>query len=623
MNKKHILAIIIFGFLVYSNTLKNPYLWDDGLFIQSGNFIKKFENVKVFFSPKNYFKYTQDFTYRPMPFLAHIVNYKIWGINPVGHRLANVFFHIANAVLIYLLVFYLLKNGFVAFLSGLFFVVHPASTEVVNMVSFVETQLSTIFFLLAFIFYLKSKKFESVLCYFLAVFSKETAITLPAVIILYDLLITKNIRLKKYLPFFAVAVFYLVVRFLIFRHPTETMVKYPGDSFTTNIFVMLKAVPIYLSVIFLPFNLSVEHKIIIPTTFFQAPVIFGFLAVIIFVVISIYSYKKSKPVFFWLLFSTVTFLPTSNIIPMQNIIAERYLYLPLIGICVLLALFLEKIAGIGRRHLSAVYVAAFCIVIFFSGLTIIRNCDWKDDFTFYSKTLKQNPDSPGANINMATLYREKGNYIKAIEFVEKASAIDPYYTDNQFTLAAIFQDMGEYDRALELYEKISQEKKYQYYRAPFLNLGIIYKTKKQYNTAIECFKKAIELNPLSSDAYANFAEIFDMHGDIDRAAKLYKTSSDINPDDYISLNALGVYFGQKNLPDMSLRYLKKALKLKPDSAEINFNIGYAYFLLYRNGDALKMMEKVLKIDPNYNKAKVIISEILSPGKGGNENENVR
>ena len=215
---------------------------------------------------------------------------------------------------------------------------------------------------------------------------------------------------------------------------------------------------------------------------------------------------------------------------------------------------------------------------------------------------------------MSAIYKKNGDYKKAEDFVHNAIAFDPNYLDNNIALASIYQDSGDYDRALALYEKMVSEKKYTIHNAPFLNIGMIYKIKKQYPQAIENFNKAIELYPLSSEAYANFAEIFDMHGDTDRAAKLYKTSADINPDDYIPLNALGVYYGQKDLPNMSLKYLKKALKLKPDSAEINFNIGYAYFLLYRNGDALKMMENVLKIDPNYNKAKMIISEIIEPGK---------
>ncbi|MFH1540835.1 MAG: tetratricopeptide repeat protein [Elusimicrobiota bacterium] len=619
MTKKYIFLIVFAGFLVYANTLKNPFVWDDGLFIQNGNFIKKFENISVFFSPKNYFKYTQDFTYRPLPFLVHIINYKICGVNPVCHRLTNIFLHITVGILLYFLILELLKNNLVAFLSGFFFVLHPVNTEVVNMVSFVETQLSTIFFLATFLCYVKLKNFLSFIFFFIAVFCKETVIVLPAVIILYDLVFEKKIQVKKYLPFLIVGMFYLVVRFFIFRHPQEAILKYPSDNFLINIFTTLKLIPTYLRLVFYPINLSMEYKTIIPQLFFERNVIFGFLAILFFLTILIYSYKKSlsdgytkisqtgKIIFFWLLFTVITFLPTSNIIPMQNIIAERYLYLPIIGFCVLISLLLKKI---GERYPNVCYCVAFCIFLFFTTAIIIRNFDWKSDFIFYSKTLEQVPNSPSMNATVGLVYAKYKNYPKAFEYVHKALKLNPKLPDGYGALASIYQDTKDYDMALGLYERAVVEKKYTYHKAPFLSIGVIYKIKKQYQKAIENFNRAIEINPLSSLAYTYLAEIYEMHGDVDKTEKFYKKSVDINPDDYIPLNALGIIYGQKGNYNKSLKYLKKAVKLKSNSVDVHFNIGYVYFLSYRYGEALREMKKTLKLEPNHENAKIVISQIL-------------
>ncbi|MEW6557618.1 MAG: tetratricopeptide repeat protein [Elusimicrobiota bacterium] len=539
---KHLLIIIFLGFLIYSNTLKNPYLWDDKYFVEKNNFIKSFKNSLVFFSPTKYFKYTYDQTYRPLPFLVHMANYKIWNINSVGHRITNIILHIANAVLIYLLVFYILKNNFVAFLSALLFVVHPVNTEVVNMVSFVETQLSTLFFMFSLFFYIKKTHISyliSPICFFLAVFCKETAVTLPAVLILYDLIFDKSQNRKSFSTichssfviryFFIIAVFYLVVRFLIFRHPTEAAIKYPGDSFITNIFVMLKAIPVYLSVVFLPFNLSVEYNIEIPATLFQAPVIFGFLSVIVFVAILIYTYKNSKNLFFWLMWIPITFLPTSNIIPMQNIVAERYLYLPLIGVCVLLAVLLDKI---GRRQLIAVYGLAGCIIVLLATMTVVRNLDWKDDWTFYSKTLKQNPESPSANLSMGAIYAHKKDFKNAIELISFSLQLDPDNINAKWALASTFYKAGEYDKSAELFKEMAQENQFQYGKTPFIYLGLIYKIKKDYNKAIENFNKELVVNPLSVSAYFHLAEIYKAQGgnrNVEKAIEYYQKSIELNP----------------------------------------------------------------------------------------------
>lgn len=640
MKKKYVPAIVLIfiGFILYAGTLKNPYVWDDGLFIQNSNFIKRWQNTFVFFSPKNYFKYTQDLTYRPLPYLVHILNYKIFNINPVGHRLANIFLHIAVAVLLYFLVLHILsflseglhnisiretstgvlakardisKNNLIAFFSALFFVIHPANNEVVNMVSFNETQLSTMFFLGSFFCYIKSKNILSVIFYSLALFSKEVAVTLFAVVILYDIIFERKLHLKRYIPFICAAGFYLFVRFFVFRHPTEPMIKYPGDSFFVNILTMLKAVPVYLSMVFFPFNLNVEHRIIIPHSFFEPQVIFGFLAAAVFLASLVFAFKKSKPVFFLLLFTALTFLPTSNIIPMQNIVAERYLYLPIIGLCVILALFLEKI---GRARLSVSYGAAICIFVFFAIIVFTRNRDWKGDFTFYAKTLKQNPDSPGAHINIGMMYKTKKDYEKALETVNYALKIDPKYLDGKTALGSIYHEMGDYDRAFEVYKEIAERRHYQYNKAPFMNLGIIYKIRKQYGESLKNFGKAIEINPLSAASYAYIAEIYELHGKFDEAQKYYEKSADINPDDHIPLNALGIIYGQKNKYDESLRCLKKALKLKPDSADIHFNLGYLYFLYYQYGESLREMEAALKLDPDNERAKYIISQISGKNK---------
>src|SRR3989339_359170 len=129
MKRKYILLLVVFGMLLYANTIKNSYVWDDILFIKEGNFIKNFSNSWVIFSPKNYFKYTQDFTYRPLPFLYIMANYKIWNTNPIWHRLGNISLHIINGILIFLLISFILKNEFIAFLSGLFFMLHQVNTE--------------------------------------------------------------------------------------------------------------------------------------------------------------------------------------------------------------------------------------------------------------------------------------------------------------------------------------------------------------------------------------------------------------------------------------------------------------------------------------------------------------
>ncbi|MBN1384567.1 MAG: tetratricopeptide repeat protein [Elusimicrobia bacterium] len=628
-----VITIILVGFILYSGTIENPYLWDDGLFIQKSNFIKRWSNTRVFFSPENYFKYTQDLTYRPLPYLVHILNYKIWNTNPIGHRFANILLHTSVGVLLYFLILYLSKNNFVAFLSGFLFVIHPVHNEVVNMVSFNETPISVIFFLASFFCYVKSKDIKagfgrvyifSIVFYFLGIFSKETAITLPVIIMLYDIILNRQsisashagrLYVKKYIPFLCVAVFYLFIRFFVFRHPTEALVEYPGNSFIINIFTIFKAVPVYLNLVLFPFNLSVEHKLVIPHSFFEPQVMFGFGTLVVLSAVLVFVFRKSlhggqagKSVLFLLLFILITFLPTSNIIPMQNIIAERYLYLPLAGFCVLMAMLLQRL---NRTFATAVIC---CISLFFVIAVFNRNYYWKDGFTFYSRVLKQVPDGPGAYVNMGMVYSERNEYKKALEMINHALKIDPDYLEGRSALASVYHDMGDYETAFKIYRKMAERKQYEYNKAPFINLGMIYKIKKQYKESIENFNKAIEMNPLSADSYAHIAEIYEWHGKLDEAQRYYEKSVYINPDNHIPLNALGIIYGQKNMPLRALECLKKAVKIKPDSPDIHFNLGYLYYLQYKYGESLREMETTLKLDPGNKRAKYLIDKIYGEHK---------
>src|SRR3989339_557570 len=667
MKYLYIILIIMLGIIPYSNTLKNPFMWDDVYFIENSNFIKKWENTKVFFSPKKYFKYTQDLTYRPLPFLIHILNYKIWGINPVGHRLSNIFLHIINAVLLFIIVSFILKDYIIAFLSSLFFAIHPINNEVVNMVSFNETQLSTIFFLLAFYFYIKSRGnvsnfekpdslllsvtsatnsflptngsvvgvdrepsadretladrqddgkerchsepaaknlyFFSVIYYFIAIFSKENAVMLPVVIILYDFVFGQRLNIRKYLPFVMVTLFYLFIRFFIFRNSLEYNLKYPGDSFIINIWTILKAVPIYLKMLIFPVDLSVEYKMQIPRTFMDIQIGIGLLAVSIFVLISVYFYKASKITFFWIMWIPLTFLPVSNIMPMQNIVAERYLYLSVIGFCVISALIIKSI------NIKYALPVAVLIVFCYYFAIVNRNRDWHNKFIFNNKVLEQHPYSSGANMNMGMFYYNIGDFQKALKYLNYSIELNPDEMDTKNLAATVYYAIGDYKKATGLFEEVLKSKKYTYHKAPFMTIGLMYKLKGNYKKAVEYFNKVIEIDPLSASAYTNIGEIYDGIGNLDKAIKYYEKSVNINPDDFIPYNSLGILYGQKGMYDKAMKNLKRAKKIKPQSADIYFNIGYIYFLTQKYEESFNIMQNVLSIDPKYERAKELLIEI--------------
>ena len=106
---QHILLIIVLGFIVYSNSLSNPFTYDDMYNIVDNSFIKDLKNIKDLFTTK-YFVLAQESSYRPVVTLSYFINYSLCKLNVIGWHIVNVLFHVVNGVVIYLLICLITKN---------------------------------------------------------------------------------------------------------------------------------------------------------------------------------------------------------------------------------------------------------------------------------------------------------------------------------------------------------------------------------------------------------------------------------------------------------------------------------------------------------------------------------
>ncbi len=176
---QHLLSIsliLIISIAIYSNTLKNGFVYDDRFTIVDNLFIKNWNNLPELFS-KTYFSRSGEETYRPIVTLSYFVDYSLWGLKPFGYHLTNLLLHSANVVLVYLFALLLLNNPlsptllrgsniththtytrWIAFFTALLFSIHPIQSEAVNAISFREDLLVVFFLTAAFILYIKLKE---------------------------------------------------------------------------------------------------------------------------------------------------------------------------------------------------------------------------------------------------------------------------------------------------------------------------------------------------------------------------------------------------------------------------------------------------------------------------------
>ena len=257
-------------------------------------------------------------------------------------------------MLVYLLVSAVSRSRTASLLTSILFALHPILTETVNGISYREDLLTTTFFLSSILLFVQSairnppSKIRnylyplSLFSYLLALCSKEMAITLPLIVFLLDWLLGDKSRIKRniinyYIGFILVSGFYLFLRFIWFHNPVENQLTYPDNSFLVSLLTMPKIFCSYVKLLFFPIHFNAEYIIAHTKTPFAATFILSIIFLGVIGVITYRFYHHSRRLFFFMLWFFVTLAPMMNIMPIANIMAERYLYLPSVGFCAILA----------------------------------------------------------------------------------------------------------------------------------------------------------------------------------------------------------------------------------------------------------------------------------------------
>ena len=652
----YISLILIISIAIYSNTLKNGFVYDDRFTIVENIFIKDWKNLPELFS-KTYFSRSGEETYRPIVTLTYFLDYSLWGLKPFGYHLTNILLHSANVVLVYLFalsLFPLNKGGqgvvrWIAFLTALLFSIHPIQAEAVNAISFREDLLAVFFLLPSFILYIKLKaqrlKFKafsfqlsaiSYVLYLLALLSKEMAVTFPLLLTGYHLCFTQDKNLISHrgteaqrttTPFFnhisgyvVVTLIYLFLYLVPFSNPKPEIRLHP--DFLTRLLTLPKIIVQYLWLIIAPYELNAEHIVRFSKSLIEPSTLFSILILIgLGIGVSLLAKNYKRDVFgMWWFF--VSLLPVINIIPIGNIMAERYLYLPFVGISLFLSIWLIYLYGVTinlfslqlwKRGLIAITTVS---VLLLGILTHLRNMDWKDDFALWSKTVIASPESPRAHNNLGNVYEKQGRLNEAMQEYKKALRLNPNHEVAHNNLGFVYAKQGRLDEAIKEYN-LSLSLKPNYAKV-HNNIGDVYYKQGHLNEAINEFLVAIKLNPDLSIAHYNLGNAYEKQGQHDKAIKEYKLALTYKPDyTEVHYNLGNVYLDQGHLNE-AIEEFQIALKLNPDYVKAHYNLGYAYGKQGRLNEAIEEFQIALRLNPDYVEAHNNLG--YAYGKQGHLNE---
>jgi len=327
--------------------------------------------------------------YHPLVSVSFMIESILFASTPEFFHLDNMLLHCINTILVLIIFLLFTKKFNVAYIVALLFAIHPLHTEVVAWISARKDTLYSIFYLFSIYFYIKSynikkEKFYitlSFICFLLSCFSKVMAVTLPAILILFDFYSNRlnKQKFKIYLPFILVTSIFIISGihahfYTDLRHINYNLI----DRFFNAHFYIL----FYIIKFFLPINLYCLYPKLYAEDM-PVPLYVILSPILVYLIISLvlYSLKYSKKIFFGFSFFVITISPCLGFFTIgKATMADRYMYIPLIGLAYILAEFGVNIYNKLKNKFKIFFLTIGIIIIFlFMYLSFVRTIDWKND----------------------------------------------------------------------------------------------------------------------------------------------------------------------------------------------------------------------------------------------------
>jgi tetratricopeptide (TPR) repeat protein len=526
----------------YVQTLLYPLVWDDATFIEKNTSIHTLSPIQKFFTDSSTLSSQElynDKIYRPLRTVVFALLFRAVGAEPFAFHLTSVLLHAACSLLVLLIVLEMRMGLAAAFVSSCLFAVHPVHTEAVTWVSSLGDVLSSLFFLLAFLLFVRGRTTQKaialVLLFPLAMLSKEMGITWPAVLMAWWIwqrqknpTAVKKGDLLWIASGFAVAVLYFVCR-------GHVLGGYGQDPLSLDLFIdslgrLPMVVGTYAKVLVWPFQLSSLHKNIDLSTIGTTIQIGALITLAFLVAAVLYGYYKKSVLGFWAAWFWITLSPVLNFVPLKIHVAERFVYLPSVAFCVALGVAfsfvqnryppsrLPRIVGIG---VLAVLVVG----------TIVRNRTWKSSLAVYQEQINQENPSPYAYWNLGHYAASQGDWPTAI---------------NAFSNLVVSER-----EATVIYDK----------------MAFWYLQMKNHQQAIKLSLQSLDLDPENWVAYNNLGFAKLQSGKTKEAIILFNKAIAFNPKSYDAHMALGNAYFKIQAYGKAAFHVEQAIKLEPSQLE--------------------------------------------------------
>jgi tetratricopeptide (TPR) repeat protein len=581
--------------------------------------------------------------WHPLTSLSHLLDCRVFGLNPTGHHLTNLLLHTAST----LLLFGILKRMTEAFWPCLFvalaFAVHPLNVESVAWVAERKNVLSGLFWMLTIAVYIRYAERPGlvrflllVLVFALATLTKPMVVTLPFVLLLLDYWPlgrlqwprrikqedlsrpkakqtgTQGVSMRRLLlektPLFLLTIGLSAVTYIV-QQKGGVMSDLGNVPFKYRAANALVSYVIYIQKMVWPSRLAVFY----PHPFDKLPlwqVIISallLLAVTIAVILLIRRRKYLTVGWFWYV---GTLVPVIGLVQVgAQARADRYTYLPFIGLFIMIAWGISDLLAKWRYRKFALWPVALAALLALSICTRLQLRHWKNNKQLFEHALAVTGDNFVMSNNYANVLKETGQPEKAIQHFQEALRLRPNSPEvlNNLGNALGLLDKNDdaikyYTRALELRPNFAQV---------HYNLAVLLAKQGRTDEAITSYRQALRYGPQDVDTLSNLGFVLARKGEFGEAIEYYKKALELEPGSIITHGRLGLALANVGKIDEALEQFRIVLKASPDDIEMHCNLG---ILLERKGntdEAIKAYRRALQINPDYTKAQQLLKAALS------------
>ncbi|MEM9822659.1 MAG: tetratricopeptide repeat protein [Bacteroidota bacterium] len=652
-SKLHCWLLLAFSFVLYANTLFHDYTQDDAIVIYDNMYtqqgikgipgILQYDTFKGFFKVEGKDKLVSGGRYRPFTLILFAIEWQIFkkpkrdakgkvvenekgeivyeGRPFIGH-LINILLYGLTAIALYVLLLKLLGGAsvkdnypyFIAFLTALLFLAHPLHTEAVanikgrdEIMTLLGSLAAAYFSIRAFLEKDQRLQLLVVLCFFIALLSKENAITFLAVVPLMYYFFTKATWgqiAKQLLPFVGVTALFLMIRGAVLGWslgaPSMELMNNPflkivgnqyvpftgGEKMATIFYTLGK----YIQLLILPHPLTHDYypRHIDLMSWGDWRVLLSLLAYLALGAYAVWGLLRKDPLSFGILFYLITLSIVSNIVfPVGTNMSERFMFMPSVGFCLILSILawrlIKRLNGkqsiVTLKQMTTVLGIAAVALVLLSAKTIHRNFAWKDNYTLFLTDIETSPNSAklrnavGGELSSQAL--KKGNEGQKVKLLSEAEVhlkealkIHPNYKNTHLLLGNCYNYLQRYEESIKFYQKVldfdSNDKN------AYGNLGITYR-----------------------DAGKYYGE----KGEMAKATNYLQKAYEIRGEEYEILRLLGVASGVQGQHNKAIEYFQKCVDLQPKNAQAHLNLSTAYQYVGNEAKAIQYKQSAQQLDP--------------------------